>query len=311
MTGYVLKYLRVTDQHSIHPCRTNHTLNTRKREIVLKTFNTMLMAVVALLLCTTSGTAEPTGVTGRTATTSSGCSGSECHGAASTLTTLSVLESVDGKLTTTTNATLTLTLRVANGTKSAGGCNIAVKSTRNGFSRAGQLGTVTDGGLYLPGTELTHISPRAFVDGAAEFRFTWTAPAKAGTYYLQASGNAVNLNGSASGDQWNFLEPIEIVVTEASSVDEVHSPLTSLYPVPAHGTVTIEAATVPGTEVTLMIIDQIGKVVYSWQGLSNTDQLTFVWSGRTTSGDVAPSGVYSVAVLNDRRTMIGRAVIAH
>lgn len=279
--------------------------------MIVRSFLRCFFATLLIVIITVNAQAEPNGITGRTGTNGTGCGGNACHGGKSTATTVSLLQAVDGKITVAKGSTIQLTLRVANATKAAGGCDIAVKTSKNGLVRAGTLKAVDGSGLYSSGGELTHVTPRAFVDGSAEFLFTWQAPATVGTYYLQAAGNAVNANGSSSGDNWNFMEPVQIVVSEPSSVNETISPLTSVFPVPAHNHVTVSAPVEPGTEVEVAITDAIGEIIYSWTGISNTEEMQFVWDGRTNNGTLAPTGTYSVAIINQRRIMIGKAVIIH
>ncbi len=148
-------------------------------------------------------------------------------------------------------------------------------------------------------------------NGEARFEFTWKAPSEEGTYFLHAVGNTVNSNGVPSGDFWAWLEPIEIVVSGTNSVNEaafVHG-AAQIAPLPAHGEVTISVPVTAGEPLSVQIMDATGSVVRSEQTRSNTDHFVYVWDGRTSSGEAAPSGTYTVAVINGRRIQTGRAVI--
>lgn len=252
-----------------------------------------------------------TGISGRSGSNGTGCGTGSCHGTISTVTTLSILQAIDGKLLVAPGSSINLTLRVSNNTKAAAGCDIAVKTSKNGLVRAGTLKPTEGSGLYLLAGELTHVTPRAMDNGGVNFDFSWQAPASEGTYYLQAAGNAVNANGSSSGDAWAFMQAVELVVSTSSSVDNTVSPLTSIFPVPAHNTVTVTAKVNPGSTVDLTVFNAMGTAVFTWSGSSNTDNFTYVWDGRMNDGSAAPQGTYTLAVLNQRKTLLGKAIIIH
>lgn len=275
-----------------------------------KRFSILLWLYVLLCITHTSVIASSTGVTGRVATNGTGCGGNDCHGSVSQGTTVSILEAVDGKITMKPGVTVTLTLQVFNPNKTAAGCNIGVKTVKNGFIRAGTLVAISGSGLYLLGSELTHASPKTMTDGSATFEFEWKAPTNQGTYYLQAAANAVNESGTPDGDNWNFMEPVQIVVSTEVGVHSAESPLTSIYPVPAHGNVTITAEAVAGTDVSITIVDALGAVIREWTGQCNNGAFVYVWNGRSQDGSPAPPGVYVVAVQNQRRLIWGRAILA-
>jgi len=142
------------------------------------------------------------------------------------------------------------------------------------------------------------------------FEFTWTAPRTEGTYYLHAIANAVNRNGGTSGDEWNWLDPIEITVSPSVSVNEPMAavPAVRLYPVPAHGDVTVSAATLDDV-VQVVVTSPTGERVFSTTTASNMQLVEFVWAGRTNDGTPVPPGTYSVAILGRNTRVMGRAVI--
>jgi len=79
-----------------------------------------------------------------------------------------------------------------------------------GLNVSSLLGALSTGGVFATNTqaiagtgglqEITHTAPKPSVGGMSEFSFLWTAPAAPTTATLQAWGNAVNFNGSTSGD---------------------------------------------------------------------------------------------------------------
>jgi hypothetical protein len=160
----------------------------------------MRWIAIAWSCATLAALAYSGGITG---VTSSGCT---CHGAQSSATTLSL----SGNTTTRAGQTLNLTVVVAHSSQQAAGVNIAVKDQQG--QNVGTLAPATGSGLQLSNGELTHQQPKTMSNGQAAFSFTWTAPSTPGTYTLRAAGNAVNGNGSNSGDAWNFLSPVTLTV---------------------------------------------------------------------------------------------------
>ncbi len=264
--------------------------------------------VAALIFSSTSVIASSSGQIGRSTTTSGGCDIS-CHGSASSLTTVTILEAIDGKILVAPNASIDLTLRVANSTATAAGCNISVRATLNGAVRSGTLSAITGQGLFVAQNELTHTSPKTMTAGSADFTFKWSAPSLTGTYYLHAAGNAVNRNGASTGDRWAFLTPVQLVVSQVDKVYEETKPLSSLRPLPAHDQVTFSSPTVPGTEVFVSIFDVQGTIVRSETRFAESDTFEFVWNTKDNYGINVLPGSYVVAILNNRKVFTGTALV--
>lgn len=93
----------------------------------------------------------------------------------------------------TPGETGTFTVTVTGGPGIVGGFNLS--ST----DHLGSLGTL-DADTRLFFSEITHTEPKALVDGAATFDFTWTAPADAQPITLYAAGVSANGDGTNSGD---------------------------------------------------------------------------------------------------------------
>ncbi len=150
------------------------------------------------------------GVSGLTATNSAGCN---CHGSSASSATVLSVSSTTGGFKFTPNQEVEFIVTVTNSTKSAAGVNIAVKTTETGNTNAGTLSFASGSGLRTESGEITHSTPKSFMGEVyTEFNFKWAAPSTPGTYYLRAIGNAVNENGSESGDQWNWMTPKALVV---------------------------------------------------------------------------------------------------
>ncbi len=271
-----------------------------------------LTLVLALgLIVPLEGLASGSGQSGRTALSSAGCSGGGCHGGMSNAaTTVRVLEVVGGRLSANTGETITFTVVVANPNRQRAGVGIAVKSTETGSANAGTLSTIAGEGTRMSAGEITHSGSKVMTDGEASFRVSWTAPAQAGTYYLRAIGNAVNGDGSASGlDQWNWISPVEIVVSPSTSVDETSVVNVVTSPVPAHDHVSVTVPSTNGERLSVSVVDGTGQVVATDLVVAAGESLRYTWNGRRDDGSLAPQGVYTIAILGERRLMKGRAII--
>ena len=269
--------------------------------------------LVILIVASTGLFASGSGQAGRTALNSPGCSGSGCHGAASSAnpaTTLRVVQAVDGKLSAVSGETITLTVVVSHLSRQAAGVGIAVKSTEQGTTNAGTLGIVTGQGLRLSAGELTHSTPKPLVDNEASFTFTWTAPSQPGTYYLRAIGNAVNGDGSAGTiDQWNRMPVVEVVVELPNSVEEYSVVDVEISPVPAHDQVSMTVPTQANEQLQITVLDHLGAVVASDNAIASGESFRYTWNGRGNDGSQVPQGAYVVAITSNRKLMKGRAII--
>ncbi|GEM_PF-1507535 len=148
------------------------------------------------------------GITGRTDLSDTpGCT---CHNASPSQ---NVQVRIDGPDTMEINATATYKVIISGGPAAAAGTNIAV----NGGSLAPQ-----NSALQLLNGELTHKSPVNFDQNQqVVFEFQFTAPAEPTAITMAANGNSVNLNGSNSGDEWNFAPDKIITVESPSALDHL------------------------------------------------------------------------------------------
>jgi hypothetical protein len=142
---------------------------------------------VAMLAVYLSMSSYSGGISGRTTT---GCT---CHGTANTNTVVTV----SGPSSYSNNQVITFTVNVSNATLAGAGfdlkCNI------------GQITSVDAGITKVNNTEITQNAAKTITGGVASWTFQWTAPATGSTaLQFAVVGNAVNLNGSTSGDAWNF-----------------------------------------------------------------------------------------------------------
>lgn len=275
----------------------------------------VLVAAVMLVGATLDASATSSGIIRRATLNTNGCGNSACHGgSASANTTLSIKEAVDGRISAMRGETVSLTLRIENAGQVAAGCNISVKTEENGATNAGALKDGEGSGLRVFVGELTQSFPKNFENGVVEFQFEWTAPDEDGTFYLHGIGNAVNRNGSNdAGDDWAWMQPIEIVVGNEVSVNELAIDHSSarISPMPAHGAVTIHTPVIAGETVIVRIMDSRGSLVRTESVSTTSDQLVYVWDGRNSIGGVVSPGQYSVAVIGSRKVYTAKAILVH
>jgi hypothetical protein len=205
--------------------------------------------------------ADPGGKSGRLLSNSGGCGG--CHGNASSNTSVSII-SKSGSFTIQPGAKAEFSAIVAHASKTGAGINIGVKSSPSSNTNSGTLEVLAGQGLKKSSSELTHTSPKTMVSGKAEFSFTWTAPSQEGVYYLMATGNAVNRNGGDSGDEWNFMTPIQITVAASTGVHEANQISSlSVFPNPVQEYSIFQFQVDQPSEASYSIINMMGQTVFS------------------------------------------------
>ena len=217
----------------------------------------------SLLLCTLfvysffNAYADPGGKAGRLLTNSGGCG--DCHGGSPSSLTAITITSKSGSFTVKPGTKLEMTAAVAHPSKSAAGINIGVKTAPNANTNIGTLDVVAGQGLKKSSAELVQSAPKNMTNGKSEFTFTWTAPTQEGVYYLMATGNAVNKNGGDSGDEWNFMQPIQLTVTSTTDIQEQSiSTSTRLYPNPLLENSILEYELSETSSVTYSIVNTLG-----------------------------------------------------
>ena len=274
-----------------------------------------LATLVLFCLAAASMSANSNGVPRRAVLTSAGCGPSGCHGGSKNTNTLVSVVGLPANtdLQAVAGQALDLTISVKNPTAVATGINVAVRTELNGATNAGTFMTAPTSGLRMQGGELVHSSPKNLVTGEATFSVKWNAPTEPGTYYLHVIANAVNRNGGPDlGDQWNWMEPVKIVVSNTSSVNERHDMVAQtldLRPIPAHGDVFMTIPEHDGSEsFTMAVVDAHGTVVYRRESTTMTERVIH-WDGRTAEGTHAAPGTYVVVLTSERRVLHGRAII--
>ncbi len=220
----------------------------------MKTISKTLFILTVLSLSTLGYALYVQGSSGgRTGATQLNGEGCVCHGAPSSAVSVTIL----GADTVLIGSTNTYTVRITGGPLVRGGTNIATSS--------GTLDVVAGSGLRKVSNELTHASPKAPVNNAVSFEFTFTAPATAGSVTLYANGNSVNFNGNSAGDQWNFAPNKTVVVSATSSAPMQTRPagfeLAQNFPNPFNPTTTIHFTLPQDDVVRLNVYDASGRKV--------------------------------------------------
>lgn len=266
------------------------------------------LLVMFLALGITTATivkADKSGKSGRTVVAGEGCG--DCHGLnPSTSTSVQLHGVVAHSITMAPGETKAFTIEVAHGSMLAAGVNIAVKTTATGSTDAGTLIAPTGSGLKVKVNELVHSAPKAMQGGVAQFIFSFKAPATPGTYFLRATGNAVNLDDIESvDDQWNFMPTVSIVVADPTSVTESTPVLSDISPQPMGDA---SFATISG------VVDGVYEIdVMDATGILLLNGA----SGSATNGQMAlpsavatlPRGVYAIIIRSQseaRRMMFVR-----
>ncbi len=134
--------------------------------------------------------------------------GCTCHGSTPSA---DVSVTINGPDTLTAGETAAYSVLISGGPLAAAGTNIAISS--------GELSSVNNE-LRKENGELTHSGPKPASGSSVRFDFNLTAPTTGGSVTLAANGNSVNLNGSSSGDAWNFAENKTVIVRTATGIDD-------------------------------------------------------------------------------------------
>ncbi len=256
-----------------------------------KTRNIINIIFSVVILGSTIFYASSGGVTGKTQKNGNGC---DCHGPQPSS---SVLVSIQGPDTLTINQTANYTLKISGGPAVRAGTNIA---SSNG------LLDVVSSNLKKLGSELTHTSPTAFVDGIATFEFSYTAPASEGTEIIYANGNSVNNDGNTTGDQWNFAPQKNITVVSVTSVEDEQIissyRLYQNYPNPFNPATTIAYYIPEESFVTLVIYDLQGKeIARPVEQYQSGGHRELTWNANNLASGVYLYKIEAVSVNNSER----------
>ncbi|MFM8456930.1 MAG: T9SS type A sorting domain-containing protein, partial [Ignavibacteria bacterium] len=77
-------------------------------------------------------------------------------------------------------------------------------------------------------------------------------------------GNAVNRNGGDSGDEWNFMAPIQITVAASTNIDDIQElRALQVFPNPIQEYSMFQFSLQTSSEVTYEIIDMMGRTLFT------------------------------------------------
>lgn len=169
---------------------------------------THILRIIIPVLFVVASTSMRADSNGKTGSFAAGCG--TCHGGVNQGTAVTL----EGPRTIRSGqqGNYTFVVGHANPANQDAGFNL---SFRDGGAATGTL-TAGNGSQVING-ELTHTGPKAMANATARFDFKWTAPAMHGVYQFNGAGNAVNLDGIATGaDFWNVTGSINITVSGAN-----------------------------------------------------------------------------------------------
>jgi hypothetical protein len=155
---------------------------------------------------------------------------------------------------------------VTNPEKLAGGVNIA-KWLTGKADTSSSFKLVTGQGLKTSGSfQLSHSTPKEFVNGSAswEFDYTTTMNASQATDTLYAISNAVNSNGTRDeGDHWNFAPKYVInLTTKSVSPRNDIAEAFAIGPNPTRGLAKLHFMMKKPADLRIAVLDASGREVY-------------------------------------------------
>ncbi|HPQ09097.1 MAG TPA: T9SS type A sorting domain-containing protein [Bacteroidia bacterium] len=189
-----------------------------------------------------------------------------CHGGGSGTTMVNVsFNPAIPSGSYTPNQTYTVTVTVSNNaySKFGFGCEILNVSTNANIGTMPSAGTgVTFKTAGNGRKNAVHSTPKSGT-GSASFSFVWTAPST-GNAVLYAIGNAVNGNGSTSGDKVSSTYSLSLVPDVTGvALNESHIQNLVVFPNPIKDYVNVQfSASTSLNNVSFSIIDLNGKTVF-------------------------------------------------
>lgn len=173
----------------------------KKNPIISSLFTLVILGILYTTFSSSSG--------GISNVSTSGCT---CHGATASSSTIVTVTSNTNSYYQLPGDSILFTVTVASTNPAM------IRAGFNLTSNIGVIGTVGAGVNRVSNTQIRHNAPKNFTSGSASWTFWWRPPATGSTaLQFNIAGNAVNGNGSTSGDQWNFgtIAPIPLGTTLA------------------------------------------------------------------------------------------------
>lgn len=141
----------------------------------------------------------------KTEPSSKGCN---CHGSPTKSTELQA--KVDGGVIFEPGERKTINIFIKNENLLTAGLNAAIKTDKTEGLDVGDL--KAGKGTKVRKYELVHSEPQKKEGDTFHFSFDWEAPKEAGEYYLLVAGLAANNDNSTSGDEFNWMKPVTLIV---------------------------------------------------------------------------------------------------
>lgn len=237
---------------------------------------------------------------------------SNCHGGGAGPTTVSIstIPALDPGNIYTPGNTYTITIDVANSNFSSFGFDAVVIS--GSVSTSGNSGV-----LSLPGTGVklvngtagrknaTHTAPKSGT-GIASFSFVWTAPISSTMTAIYATGNAVNGNGTTSGDAVGTGN-LMMYPSSATGIEQIQNMVSGLgvFPNPATDQLTIRYNLNESSDVKIELYSIKGGLAAS---LINENQNAGLHNRTIQLPSILNSGVYFLKVCSNGEKVAQRLV---
>lgn len=187
-----------------------------------------------------------------------------CHG---TDPSTGVFVGISGPSSVEANDTAIYYVKIANGPKQAGGCDIST-SLGDVITSALDTSLRTEKSNFEPfGFELTHKYPKLFVNDTLTFIFKYIAPGIPNvTDTIFANGNSANHDTSSFGDEWNFANNFLVSVTPKVGIAGNSSiakgfELQQNYPNPFNPETIINFNISKSSNISLQIFDATGRSI--------------------------------------------------
>lgn len=234
----------------------NNILAMKRNLLVLSSLVAILLGTSAFVMLDSTGISGRTGAPGETNCTS-------CHGGGTgtTAVSFSATPAFTGNMYVP-GQTYTVSVIVTNANYSKFGFDCEILTPAN--ANAGTMTTVLPGVKFLTfgaKKDAVHSTPKTGT-GSATFSFVWVAPTS-GTATIYAAGNAVNGNGSDTGDK---VGTANMVLTPdlSSGVQEMSQTGFAgvvVYPNPAVSDIKMNYSLAETGEVYISLCDMQGKEV--------------------------------------------------
>ena len=258
----------------------------------------VLIAAVAYLAFIGFDFLHSSGQVGATRKNGDGCT---CHG--NHLPTDSVFVWMTGPDTVKLGAVATYTMYMRGGPAVAGGFNIAT-------GRGALL--PFDGTSQVISSELTHTTPKLYLNDTVQWKFFYQAPLSGTADTLFGVGNSVDLNGNPTGDEYNFSPNVLVHLKDTTTdIEEEQLPLSfqlyQNYPNPFNPMTHVGFTISDFGLVSLKVYDLLGRKVGT---LVNEAKQPGTYAVEWDASGFA-SGVYSYELRSSNLSQVKKMILIH